>query len=195
MEHFVIPDTQCRPGLSYEHLQAAGNYIVAKQPDKIIHLGDHWDMYSLNTYDRGMLRHQGAAYMSDIDAGRDGMRALLNPIIEYNAKRKRNGKKQYKPEMHFCLGNHEQRIERYVQEHPELAEFMCYEDLEIEKWGWTVHEYLTPVVLDGVHYAHYFYNPWPTPVSRTLASLLLWVTSKAKTKQNAISATDRFTGV
>ena len=36
---------------------------------------------------------------------------------------------------------------------------MCYEDLEIEKWGWTVHEYLTPVVLDGVHYAHYFYNP------------------------------------
>jgi hypothetical protein len=159
MEHFVIPDTQCRPGLTYEHLTGAGNYIVAKQPDKIIHLGDHWDMNSLSSYDAGTLKSHGKAYKDDIAAGVEGMHALLTPLYEYNEKQRRNGKKQYRPEMHFLIGNHEERIERYVNEHPEMQDFISYEDLEIELWGWKVHPFLDPVVLDGVHYAHYFYNP------------------------------------
>ena len=159
MEHFVIPDTQCTPGLTYEHLTGAGNYIVAKQPDRIIHMGDHWDMNSLSIYDKGLLRGQGKMYAEDLAAGDEGMAALMSPIIEYNKRMKKNGKKQYKPDMHFCLGNHEERIERYVQAHPEMYGFMSYDDLNIEAWGWKVHPFTQPVILDGVHYAHYFYNP------------------------------------
>jgi len=65
-EHFIIPDTQTRPGLTYEHLTAAGNYMVAKQPDVVIHLGDHWDMHSLSSYDKGTKKAEGARYQNDI---------------------------------------------------------------------------------------------------------------------------------
>ena len=51
--HLVIPDTQVKPGNSVEFLTHIGKYIVEKQPDTIIHLGDHADMPSLSSYDRG----------------------------------------------------------------------------------------------------------------------------------------------
>jgi len=159
MEHMVIPDTQCKPGLTYEHLTGAGNYIVDKKPDRIIHLGDHWDMASLSSYDFGTMAAHGKAYQQDINAGLEGMHALMTPINEYNQKQKRNGKKQYKPDMHFLIGNHEERIQRYVQQHPEMYDKIGYHDFQLETFGWEVHDFLQPVVLDGVHYAHYFYNP------------------------------------
>jgi len=42
MKHFIIPDTQVKPDVPINHLEAAGNYIIEKQPDVIVHLGDHW---------------------------------------------------------------------------------------------------------------------------------------------------------
>ena len=48
MRHLVIPDTQCKPGHSFEHLEWAGQYAVKTKPDVIVHLGDHWDMPSLS---------------------------------------------------------------------------------------------------------------------------------------------------
>ena len=159
MEHFVIPDTQCRPGLTYEHLTGAGNYIVAKQPDKIIHLGDHWDMNSLSSYERGTLKSHGKFFAEDVRAGQEGMAALMEPIIKYNNKQRKNGKKQYRPEMHFCLGNHEERIERYVNENPELWGQLGYQQLGLDQYGWRVHDFRELVNLDGVSYTHFVYNP------------------------------------
>lgn len=49
----VIPDTQCKPGINMSHLTHIGKYIVDKKPDVVIHLGDHWDMHSLSSYDKG----------------------------------------------------------------------------------------------------------------------------------------------
>ena len=159
MEHFIIPDTQCKPGGSTRHLTGAGRYIVQKQPDRIIHIGDHWDMPSFSSYDKGKKRAEGQRYAKDIKAGNDGMDALMAPIIEYNKKQARNGKKQYKPDLHFCIGNHEERIMRYVEEQPEMADFIGYHDFNLVQHGWKVHDFTVPVLLDGVSYAHYFYNP------------------------------------
>ena len=53
MKHMVIPDTQCKPGVPMEHLTWAGQYAVEQKPDVIIHIGDHWDMPSLSSYDKG----------------------------------------------------------------------------------------------------------------------------------------------
>ena len=81
-EIVVIPDTQVKPGVNTDHLEALGNYIVYKQPETIVHLGDHWDMFSLNLYDRGTKAAEGANYQEDIDAGCLGMERLLRPILE-----------------------------------------------------------------------------------------------------------------
>jgi hypothetical protein len=159
MKHFIIPDTQCKPKGDTAHLTAAGNYIAAKQPDKIIHLGDHFDMQSLSSYDKKTKRAEGTRYQLDIDAGIEGMEALIDPITRLQRKQRRRKGKVYNPEMHFLLGNHEERIMRHVNASPELSGKLSYADLELERFGWTVHDFTEVVNLDGVSYSHYFYNP------------------------------------
>lgn len=159
MRHFVIPDTQVRKGVDLDHLEAAGNYIVDKKPEVIIHLGDHWDMHSLSSYDRGTKKAEGARYQDDIEAGIEGMTTLLSPINKYNKRRRKQKLKQYKPRQVFLIGNHEQRIERHVNACPELEGKLSYNDFELDKFGWEVYDFLQPVEINGVYYAHYFYNP------------------------------------
>ena len=45
--HLVIPDTQVKPGVCVNHLNALGHYILDQQPDTIVMLGDWADMPSL----------------------------------------------------------------------------------------------------------------------------------------------------
>lgn len=159
-EHFVIPDTQVSPEHNkMEHLTAAGNYIVDKQPDKIIHLGDHWDMTSLSSYDKGTARSEGTRYKDDIEVGIVGMEAVMAPINAYNAKRKKNKMRMYQPEFHFLVGNHEERIKRHVNANPELIGTLSYENFMLKEMGWQVHNFLELVPLDGIHYSHYMANP------------------------------------
>jgi hypothetical protein len=156
LKHFVIPDTQIRPGDDVEFLRCIGRYLVAKQPEKIIHLGDHADMPSLSSYDEGKKSFEGRRYVNDIAAATDAMAALLEPVNDYNERQRKNGKKQYKPQMVFCLGNHENRINRAVDSDPKLDGVLSINDLGYEKYGWEVHPFLEVVVLDGVAYSHFF---------------------------------------
>ena len=48
----MIPDTQVKPGVNTDHLEWAGHYAVKMKPDVIVHIGDHWDMPSLSSYDK-----------------------------------------------------------------------------------------------------------------------------------------------
>ena len=159
--HFIIPDTQCTPGDTYEHLEAAGNYIVDKQPDVIIHLGDHWDMASLSSYEkRGSKYFEGKSYRADIEAGLEGMEALFLPINKYNKRKKKNKEKQYKPRMVFTFGNHDgSRLQRALNDDPRLEGTIGFEDFQLDKFGWEVYDFLVPVNIDSIYYSHYFYNP------------------------------------
>lgn len=159
MEHMLIPDTQCKPGGDTRHLTGAGNYLVDKQPDRLIHMGDNWDMPSFSSYDKGKKRAEGQRYHLDIKAGNEGMDALMAPLHAYNAKQRRNGKKQYKPDMHFLIGNHEERIMRYCEDNPELDGQLGYHDFNLIRHGFKVHDFNEIVELDGISYAHYFYLP------------------------------------
>ncbi len=158
-KHLIIPDTQVKPGVPLHHLRAAGNYIVDKKPDVIIHLGDHWDMPSLSAYDRGKKSFEGRRYRADIEAGHAGMHELLSPIVRYNQARKRAKKPLYRPRMVFLMGNHEERIERAIEADAILEGTIGYEDLELDKYGWEVVPYREIVEIDGVAYSHFFYNP------------------------------------
>jgi len=155
IEHLFIPDTQCAPGVPLNHLTALGNYIVDKKPDVIIHAGDHFDMHSLSSYDKGTKKAEGARYEDDIQAGIEGMELLFSPIKKYNKTRR--SKYKYTPRLIFTLGNHEERIARHVNANPSLHGKLSYKDLELERFGWEVHQFLRPATVDGVAYAHYFH--------------------------------------
>lgn len=154
--HLLIPDTQVRPGVPINHLQALGELIVHKKPDVIIQIGDWADMHSLSSYDRGTKNAEGARYQEDIRAASNAMELLMRPLVRYNKDRRVQKKKQYTPEMHLTLGNHEQRIERHVLANPLLDGKLSYNDLGFGEYGWKVHPFLEVVEIDGVRYSHYF---------------------------------------
>jgi hypothetical protein len=114
-------------------------------------------MPSLSEWDRGTMAAEGRTYADDIAAGNLGMQILLAPLRALQARQKAKGHKVYKPKMHFCLGNHEQRIERHVNGHRHLKKTLGYHCLDLAMWK--VHDFLKIVKIDGIAYAHFFPNP------------------------------------
>jgi hypothetical protein len=156
VKHLIIPDCQVRPGDDLSFLKAIGNYIVDKRPDVLINIGDFADMPSLSSYDLGKKSFEGRRYKADIEAAKEGMAALLGPLQEFNAKAKRGHRERYNPRMVLVLGNHEQRIERAVNDDAKLEGVLSINDLDYESFGWSVHPFLDVVVVDGIAYSHYF---------------------------------------
>lgn len=156
--HIVVGDTQVKEGVPTQHLTWIGRYIVdqfAGRDASIIHLGDHWDMPSLSSYDKGRKEMEGRRYKADIRAGNKGFDLLCEPLARYNKGRR----KPWWPDRHLTLGNHENRITRACEADPQLDGVLSLDDLNAKELGWQVHDFLKPLVLDGVHYAHYFYHP------------------------------------
>jgi Calcineurin-like phosphoesterase len=156
LKHAVIPDIQAKDGIDFTYLYKIGTYLVEKKPDKIICLGDFADMPSLSSYDQGKKSFEGRRYTKDIKASQDAMCALLNPLWEFNEKAKRNKEKQYKPELILTLGNHENRINRAINDDPKLEGLISVSDLCYEQYGWQVVPFLDVLVVDGIAYSHYF---------------------------------------
>jgi hypothetical protein len=141
-KHLVVPDTQIRPGDSTDYLERIGMYIVDKQPDVVVQIGDFADMPSLSSYDVGKKSFEGRRYRADVEAARRGMEVLLGPVQRHNAQQRKNGKKQYKPKMILTNGNHEDRITRAVNSDPKLDGTLGLSDLGYEAFGWEVYPFL-----------------------------------------------------
>jgi hypothetical protein len=154
IKHCVIPDTQIRHSEDLSYLTAIGHFLVDKKPDVIIQLGDFADMTSLSSYDVGKKSFEGQRYVKDIDAAQRGMDLLLAPLVSFNLLKRKNKEKQYKPRLILTLGNHEQRIERAINNDPKLEGLISYEDLPYKQWE--VHGFLSPVIVDNIAYCHYY---------------------------------------
>lgn len=156
MRHLVIPDVQVKPGIDFSYLKNIGEYIVDKRPEKIICIGDFADMPSLSSYDVGKKAYEGRRYLADIEAAGNAMDTLLKPLFELQHQQARNRKAVYRPEMILTLGNHENRINRAVNNDPKLEGLISTYDLNYELYGWKVYPFLERVIIDDVAYSHYF---------------------------------------
>lgn len=147
--HLVIPDTQVKPGVPLDHMTWIGKYAADKNPDVIVCLGDFADMPSLSSYDRGKKQFEGRRYKADVEAVHQAMELLMTPLVDAG----------YKGRLVLTLGNHENRINRAVEDDSKLDGTIGVEDLGYEAWGWEVIPFLKVVEIDGLSYSHYFYNP------------------------------------
>jgi hypothetical protein len=154
--HIVIGDTQVKEEVPTFHLSWIGRYIVdqfAGSDAAVIHLGDHWDMPSLSSYDKGKKAMEGRRYLADIGDGNRAFAVLNEPLARFN-----QGKQTpWWPDRHFFMGNHENRIVRACELDAQLDGMLSLDDLDTQDWQ--VHPFLEPETIDGITYAHYFYNP------------------------------------
>ncbi len=153
--HIVVPDTQSKPGAPNEHLDWIGRYALERRADTVIHLGDHFDMESLSRWDKGKLAMEGRRYAEDVEKGNADLDLIQAPTRRHNAKRR--CKDPYNPRWVFLMGNHENRIERAIEDNGHLDGAIGYDDLALD--GWEVHDFLEVVDIDSIYYSHYFYNP------------------------------------
>lgn len=149
ISHIIIPDTQVKPDVNVDHLLWAGYYISEHTPDVVIHLGDHWDMASLSSYEkRGSRYFEGKRYDKDIECGNRALQLLDTGLRGFSPKRKI-----------LLRGNHEYRIERASNEEPKLEGLIGYHDFNDSQLGWEVIPFLKPICVDTIWYAHYFQSP------------------------------------
>ncbi len=166
----VIPDTQVRPGVRTDHLEWAGRYLAEKRPDVVVHLGDHWDMPSLSSYDKGKASAEGRRVSKDIAAGNAGLELLMGGMglqvdvasMQFKPPATPSGKKRivvdragWWPRLVMLRGNHENRLERYLNDNAELQGAFDGA-LNDEQLGWEVVPFLQPIEIGGVSFCHYF---------------------------------------
>jgi hypothetical protein len=164
----IIADTQTKDGSPTIHLEALGRFIWDKKPGYVIHIGDHWDLPSLSTY-ASKIAQEGQRLYDDLQSGNDAFDLIMKESKMRNFIGK---KKQYSPNKKFLKGNHEFRLERYINEHPVLAG--CF---DIGAWitnqGWEVHEFNVPLFINDVCYVHYLENAMSgRPVGGSMESKL-----------------------
>ncbi len=145
--HLWVPDTQVRKGVPIAHLDWLSMYALDKGPTKIVFAGDWWDFPALSSYDKpGSRQAEGRRVKEDIDAGRRTIERVVG----------RWHRAGWLPEIHFLMGNHENRWLNAVNSNPAWLEgmaspFSVLHDLDVK-----VHKFLVPVTLDGVAYSHFF---------------------------------------
>lgn len=147
----VIADTQCKAEEDLEYMLWIGKYIAEKQPDIIVHIGDHYDFPSLSSYDKGKASIEGKRLHKDIEAGNKGFEYLNKYIKEIDG---------YHPRKVITLGNHEARLDRYIEDNPELVGTLGVDKLPFAEYGWEVHPFLKPVEICGIYFVHYLANPF-----------------------------------
>jgi hypothetical protein len=150
----VIGDTQITPSAPTRHLEALARYIWKHQPAHIVHIGDHWDFESLSFF-ASPKEKEGRRLYQDLEAGFEAFKIIMAYTDKMNASGKR---KKYAPTKHFCMGNHEVRLKRYIDANPVLEG--CF-DLNkfVTDQGWTVTEMNVPHWIEDVCFSHYMSNP------------------------------------
>jgi hypothetical protein len=153
----VIADTQVGPDSPTDHLEALSKYIWRHKPGSLVHIGDHWDFASLSTHS-SPIEAEGRRLYHDLEAGFNAFRIIDSVTHRKNAKGKRGKVNEYHPNKYFLMGNHENRLARYIANNPVLEG--CF-DLQrfVEDQGWQVKDMNDPLWLFGIAFSHYMENP------------------------------------
>lgn len=153
--HFIIPDTQTRPGVPLDHLDWIGAYLADKKPDVVVHLGDHWDFPSLNGHEEpGSAPMEGARYADDLFVGNEAFKRLCLPMEAEQSRLIAHKKKAWTPRKVFCFGNHEARADRVANNTPKFLGTIGSDNCDVRDWERVPFQ--KPIEIDGIFYCHYF---------------------------------------
>jgi hypothetical protein len=143
----VVPDSHAHPDFSNERYDWLAELILDVKPDVVVDIGDWFDMPSLCSYDKGTKGFEGRRYNKDIEAGVEAQDRIR--------QRLKKAKKKL-PRFVRMLGNHENRINRAVNEDAVLDGVISMKDLQSKEYGWEEYPFQQTVDIGGIDFAHYF---------------------------------------
>lgn len=139
---------------------ALGKFICDTRPDVVVNIGDNSDMKSISSYDKGKRSSELQRLDLDIEAGRDAIRRVTEPIRQLQAAQRAGKRAVYNPRLILCTGNHEFRYHRLVNDQPLFYDEAAGESQQdvagAAALGWEVYPFLKPVEVEGVYFAHFF---------------------------------------
>lgn len=152
----VIPDAHARPDTDLSRFSLLGRAICGIRPDKVVCLGDLGDFESISTHDRpGSKVTENRRYRDDVDSVIEAQALMFGEIAKFNSHRRGKAALDI-DDWHLTLGNHEQRILRMIDADPAHLEGVVTIDEITEGFPWKVHQYLEPVYVAGIAFAHSF---------------------------------------
>ncbi len=153
--HFIIPDTQTRPGVPLDHLDWVAQAIVEYRPDVVVHIGDHYDFPSLNGHEQpGSAPMEGRRFADDLHVGNEAFARISMPMEAEIERRRKGHRARWEPDRRFCVGNHEARADRVASNDPKLLGTVGSDLCDLR--GWQRHGFLERAWIDGLCYSHYF---------------------------------------
>ena len=152
----VFSDAHAEPGDHLLRFEKLGNLIIDRQPDRIVQLGDFLSLSSISGWDMSKkLTMEGRRYRADVDTGRVAVEAIFGPLESLQNKQRRAKTKIYSPEIDWLDGNHEERLDRWLESNPQMdGAFDLATDLGLRHRGITPYPYRERVVRLGINYMH-----------------------------------------
>jgi hypothetical protein len=160
----ILPDSHAKPGISNERYSWLARLAIDRKPDIIVDLGDFADMESLSSYDKGKLSGQNRNVGKDIEVAINARKRITEPISTETQRLTEGHRKRWNPRLIALGGNHEQRVDRYVNDHPELLGVLNQDVSEAAKNGWEWYPYQTNCVIEGITFRHCFFKGGRFPV-------------------------------
>lgn len=162
----VVGDAHVDDKQDLSRFTSLGNYIMEERPATIILIGDFLSMHCFSAWDKDKrAKMEGLRYKAEIDAGNKALDLMLAPMVEYNDKKKRSKKQQYKPELIYIEGNHEERERRYLDYNPELIGTLDYRvGLSLSSRGFQFVPYRDYYYINGVGFTHVPMNKMNKPI-------------------------------
>lgn len=158
------------PGQDLSRFYDLGRLILKRKPDNIISLGDFVTVDSLTHWDQNKrLVLEGRRYNEDIETGWVALHGIFSGLQDMRDRQREQKKAMYTPRIIWMLGNHEDRVRRYVEMHPEMQGYLDVQrdlnlesriDLDVE----TV-PYKEFADIEGVKFTHAVINEANQPIA------------------------------
>ena len=151
----VIADTQVHGDVELTHIEKLSEYIWEHKPEDVVHIGDNWDFPSLSSY-ASTTEMEGRRLVDDMQSGFKALKKVMYRTKQRTAQAKQGN--PYSPHLNFVMGNHENRLARYLDSNPVLDGMFDLKGM-IEAEGWKVYDFLDPCWVHDIAFIHYLPNP------------------------------------
>lgn len=164
---FIIGDPQAKPGQRLDHVAAMARLCLEKKPDLVVCVGDLRDHLTCSRWESDKTKaYEARDLLADIEAGNEWLEAFEEPIRQWN--RTQNNRNRYRPRKVLLWGNHDRRLDDYLDENRHLASLFPESLFAEHRLGWEIPGrprdrqpgedtgFLEPWDWRGVRFAHYF---------------------------------------